>query len=335
VLDLWGSATTRTGGEEIAQALALMGVRPHWDVASNRVSGFDILPLAALERGRVDVTLRISGLFRDAYPGQIALLDAAVQAVAQLDEPRDENPLAAARVGAARIERIFGAAPGVYGIGLARAIAANDFAGRDDLAEIYLGATDHAYSGEGEAVRASGAYAERIRTAEAYAHVQDLPGVDVLSDAARADHEGGFAAAALALKSKAALYHVDATRAEGATVRPLRRELARALRGRAAHPRWLDGQMRHGWRGAMEIADGADNLFAFAALSECVESRQFDVLFDATLGDERVRDFLMRANPEAARGMAERFREAERRGFWTARRNSSGAILESMLSEAA
>ncbi len=335
VLDLWGSATTRTGGEEIGQALALLGVRPRWDHASNRVSGFDILPLAALERGRVDVTLRISGLFRDAFAGQIALLDSAIQAVAQLDEAQAENPLCAALGAEARLERIFGAAPGAYGIGLSRIIAVGAWESRDALAQTYLDATDHAYSGEGEAHRDPGGYAKRISASDAYAHIQDLPGIDALSDGARADHEGGFAAAASMLGAKPALYHVDATRLEGTVVRPLKREVARALRARAANPRWLEGQMRHGWRGAIEIADALDNLFAFAALSECVESRQFDMLFDATLGEERVRGFLVSANPDAARAMAARFQEAERRGFWTARRNSSAAILDSMLGEAA
>ena len=334
VLDLWGSATTRTGGEEIAQALALMGARPRWDHATNRVNGFDILPLAMVGRARVDVTLRISGFFRDAYPGQIALLDAAIQAIAQCDEPHEENPLAEALEGGARIERIFGAAPGAYGIGLARVIASGRWESRDELAEIYLDSADHSYSGEGEAAPARGGYARSVKSADAYAHVQDLPGVDLLSGDARAEFEGGFAAAASSLGAKPALYHIDATREDRAVVRPLAKEIALSLRGRAAHPRWIAGQMRHGWRGAMEIADGLEGLFAFAALSECVDSRQFDHLFDATLGDDIVRGFLRSANPEAARAMAARFDEAQRRGFWTARRNSSADILASMLGTA-
>ena len=137
-----------------------------------------------------------------------------------------------------------------------------------------------------------------------------MPGVDLLSGDARADHEGGFAAAAAMLGAAPALYHLDATQADKPVLRPLAREIARALRGRASHRKWLEGQMRHGWRGAMEIADGLEGLFAFAALTELVESRQFDLLFDATLGDDSVRAFLRQANPEAARAMAARFQEA-------------------------
>src|SRR6202035_3141001 len=97
VIDLWGSATLRTGGEEIAQGLALMGCRPTWDHATGRVTGIEVLPTATIGRARVDVTWRISGLFRDLFPAQIALIDAATRAVAARDEADDENPLAATR----------------------------------------------------------------------------------------------------------------------------------------------------------------------------------------------------------------------------------------------
>jgi len=334
VLDLWGSAAMRTGGEDIAQALALIGARPTWDFSTNRVSGFEILPPALVGRPRVDVTARISGLFRDAFPTQIALLDAAIRAVAALDEPLAENPLAAAMRRDGEISRIFGAAPGCYGVGLGAKIAAGDWQTRQELGRAYLDASAYAYRGEGDATRTADEFSARVASADAFSHMQDLPGQDVLDSDAFAEHEGGFAAAAAMLGVRPALYHVDATSEEKRVVRPLSQEVARALRGRAANPRWIEGQMRHGWRGAMEIADGLDNLFAFAALSDVVESRQFELMFDATLGHEDVRAFLFQANPQAARGMAARFREAERRGFWTARRNSSADVLASLLVEA-
>ena len=331
VLDLWGSATMRTGGDDLAQAFALMGVRPRWDAGSNRVAGFDILPLAAVNRPRVDVTLRISGLFRDVFPSQITLFDAAARAVAALDEAPEDNPLAAS-VGSPADSglRIFGAGPGQYGVGVSRLLNSGDWRDRSALGAAYLDATSHGYDGTGEGIFAAPAFRDRVAGADAFVHVQDLADQDVLGADAFAEHEGGFAAAAASLGNSPALYHADTTTPEISKIRTLREEVARVLRARAVNPKWLAGQMRHGYRGAAEIAESVDNFFAYAALADVTESRQFDLLFDATLGDERVRDFLTTANLAAARGMAEKFDEAIRRGLWETRRNSTSSILAAM-----
>ena len=330
VLDLWGSATMRTGGDDLAQAFALIGCRPTWEAASTRVNGFEVLPLAMLGRPRVDVTLRISGLFRDVFPSQIALFAAAVRVVALQDESREDNPLAGLE-GAARI---FGAKPGAYGVGLGSRIARGGWTDRSELAEAYLAATSHAYDGEGDAREAPEEFRSRVAGAEAFVHVQDLPGQDALDADAFAEHEGGFAAAAAETGANLALYHLDSTAPGAPMIRTLAQEIARALRGRAANPRWISGQMRHGHRGAAEIAQSLDNLYCFAALTDAVESSQFDLMFDATLGDDSVRAFLLGANHRAARHMANIFDEAVRRGFWLSRRNSSARILASVLKEA-
>jgi cobaltochelatase CobN len=333
VIDLWGSATMRTGGDDIAQAFALLGARPAWDHASNRVSGYEILPIAMIGRARVDVTLRISGLFRDCFPSQIALLHRAIQDIAALDESIADNPLAAHA--GAPLPRIFGAAPGRYGVGLAAMLAKGEWADRAELGAAYLAATSHAYDGDGEGRDAREAFRAGLAGADAFIHVQDMTGQDVLDSDAFAEHEGGFAAAAQLVGATPELYHADTTQPHRSVVRPLAEEIARVLRGRAINPRWIAGQMRHGHRGAAEIAETLDNLFAYAALTDAAPSRHFDLLFDATCGDERVRAFLVAANPQAARGMAERFEEARRRGFWISRRNSSAEILEEMLRAAA
>jgi cobaltochelatase CobN len=333
VLDLWGSATMRTGGDDLAQAFALIGCRPTWDASSNRVSGFEILPLAMLGRPRVDVTLRISGLFRDVFPSQIALFSAAVRAVAGLDESEDDNPLVG--FAGAALARVFGAAPGAYGVGLGRRIAEGRWAERGELAEAYFVATSHAYDGEGDGSEAATEFRARVAGAEAFVHAQDLPGQDALDADAFAEHEGGFAAAARQVGANPALYHLDSTAPGSLRVRPLEQEIARSLRGRAANPRWLAGQMRHGHRGAAEIAQSLDNLYAFAALTDAVRCEQFDLLFNATLGDDVVRAFLVEANRLAARHMAGVFEEAARRGFWRSRRNSSAGILASLTRVAA
>jgi cobaltochelatase CobN len=329
VFDLWGSAAMRTGGEDLAQAMALMGVRPVWDNASNRVSGFGIETLAALGRPRVDVTVRISGLFRDVFPEQISLFDAAVRAVAEReDEPDDDNPLReAARIDGSR-SRIFGAAPGAYGTGVVHRALAEEWASREDLGAAYLEATGFAY--EGNAIRETTEFRDRVAASQAFVHVQDLPGQDVLDSDAFADHEGGFAAAAEASGASPALYHLDATDPAAPKARALAQEIARALRGRAANPRWIEGQMRHGFRGAAEIAESVDNLFAFAATTSCVTDQHFDLLFDSVCANPVVRAFLTEANPQAAKAIAERFESALTRGLWRARRNSVGSILDAL-----
>ena len=329
VIDLWGSATMRTGGDDLGQAFALIGVRPVWDGATTRVTGYEIVPQARLDWPRVDVTLRISGLFRDTFPEQVALFDAASRAVAALDEADDENALAASRRAEGTLApRVYGAAPGRYGLGLDVATLAG--ADREALGRLYLDTTDHAF-GAGHEGRPDAAFPARVAAAEAFVHSNDLPGSDLLDSGPSAEHQGGFLAAASALGAAPAAYAVDTTRPDRSAVRSLPEEIARVLRGRATNPRWIRGQMRHGHRGAAEIAETVDNLFGLAAMTEAVPSRHFDLLFDATCGDPAVRGFMQDSNPAAARAVAQRFADAQRRAFWTSRRNSVAAVLADML----
>ena len=331
VMDLWASATMRTGGDDLAQAFALIGVTPLWDNASSRVTGFRIVPPACLTHPRVDVTLRISGLFRDVFPAQIALFDQAVRAVSELDEEDDVNPLAAARkLAPAPLLRVFGAAPGAYGVELTRAIDDDPALTRHELGARYIATASHAYRGaQGDGV-ATVTFAERVATADALIHVQDQDEQDILDADAIIDHEGGFAAAAQMLGNDAPAYHVETARPGAIKVRTLAQETARVVRARASNPRWIAGQMRHGHRGAAEIAGTIDRLFALAVLSDAVSSQHFELLFEATLGTPSVRDFLIDANPNAARAIAKRFEEALARGLWRSRRNSTHACLATM-----
>ena len=327
VIDLWGSAAMRTGGHDFAKAFALMGLRPTWDNSSTRVSGFEIVPLAVLGRPRVDVTLRISGLFRDSFPMQLDLFAAAVRALAALDELAEDNPLAA---NTSEHLRIFGAAPGAYGLGLTRVIAEGGWAMREELGEAYLAANSYSYAGSDAASPAAAAFRARVAAADAYVLSEDLEGQDMLGADAVGEHAGGFAAAAQSLGRKPAVYLTDLRSGGAARVRSLAENIARVTRGRAANPRWLAGQMRHGWRGAAEIAETVDNFFALAALADAVTQHQFDLLCDAVCGDAEVRQFLIAANPAAARAIAARFEEAIGRGLWHTRRNSTAAVLAEM-----
>ncbi len=323
MLDLWGSATIRTGGEDFAQALALLGVTPVWDTASARVIGFEILPEARCEFPRVDVTLHVSGLFRDMFPGLIALFDDAVHAVAARDEDAGFNPLSQAQ----DLRRVFGAASGSYGLGVGDRIVRGDWMSQEELARQFIMNAGHSVDREGDSSPAIDAFENRIATADAHVHVRDMAEVDVLTGPAFTDFEGGFAAANRALGGKAILLHLDASQPESLRARPLAEEIARTLRMRLANPQWLRGQMRHGHRGAAEIAEGVDNLYALAATSGFVSDAQFDLAFAATIGDEDVRDFMRRVNPHALAAVTHAFSEAQRRDLWRTRRNSVGAIL--------
>ena len=320
VLDLWGSATIRTGGEDFAQALALLGVEPLWDDATGRVSGFETISAARRDLPRVDVTLHVSGVFRDMFPGLVALFHDAVHAVAALDEDEAFNPLIRFRGSA--LERVFGAAQGVYGLGLSETLQRGAWGRREELGAAFLDAAGFAYDREGESHPARESFTARIAGADALVHMQDMAETDLLAGSAFAEFEGGFCAANRALGGAASLTHLDLTDPARPRPRSLESEVARVLRGRLANPRWLSGQMRHGHRGAAEIAEAIDNLYAFAAFGDLVSDEQFDLAHRATLGDAEVAAFLARENPGALAAIARVFKEALARGLWSSRRNS-------------
>lgn len=334
VMDLWASPTLRSGGEDIAHALALMGVRPLWDPASTRVTGFEIVPAPLLDRPRADVTLRVSGAFRDTFPDQIALLDQAARAVAALDEADEWNALAAARHRGEALSRVFGGAPGVYGAGVADQALDGEWTGRTDLGRTYLAGTSHAFGPGGEG-RPDATFARRVAEAQAFVHVTDVAERDLLDGDAAADAVGGFAAAAELLGNAPALYSLDASRPEQMRARRLGEEIDRLVRGRLAHPGWITAQLRHGWPGAAEIAQGVDALFAFAAATPAVSDAQFDLVFAALVADEPLWGRLSQANPEAAAAIRARLAEARRRGLWRSRLNSAALLDPASFAEAA
>lgn len=333
VIDLWGSATLRTGGEEIAQGLSLMGCRPTYDPATGRVTGIEVLPPAASGRPRIDVTWRISGLFRDLFPAQIALIDAATRAIAVRQEPADENPLAAAcRAGEGPPARIFGTAPGAYGAG----DVTNREADRTAIGAAYLASASHAYGGpQGGATPMPDAFAERIACADFLVHSSDDPGRDLLEGAEDVAFVGGFAAAAAAFGRAPDLIMLDLTDPKRPRARPLDAALSRIVRARAINPRFIAGQMRHGPRGAAELAETVDRLVGFAQTTQAVASGLIDLVHDAYLADPQVRAFLLRENPAAARAIAERLDAARRHGWWHPRRNDIDADLRAMMAQAA
>jgi cobaltochelatase CobN len=342
-ISAWGTANMRTGGDDIAEVLAFIGARPAWERGTGRVTGFAVMPLAELGRPRIDVTLRISGMFRDAFPLQIDLIDSAIRAVAALEEPDEANPLAAARR-AAEAEgadddalrragsRIFGAKPGSYGAGLQALIDSGAWDRRGDFAEAFLAWGGFAYGAGSTGETAPELLAERLRTVEAVVHNQDNREHDILDSDDYYQFQGGLAAAVETLRGRAPrLYHGDHSRPEKPVARSLAEEVARVVRGRAANPKWIAGVMRHGYKGAFEIAATVDYLFAFAATTDAVGDHHFDLLYDAYLGDAAVRSFIAEANPPALAEIAARFREAIDRGLWQPAANSAYDRLSELI----
>lgn len=337
-LSAWGTANMRTGGDDIAQGLALMGVRPTWEEKTGRVTGFEILPVSVLDRPRVDVTLRVSGFFRDAFPNLIDLFDSAARAVAALDEDASVNPLAArAAQDRAALEahgvapdeasrragfRVFGAKPGAYGAGLQALIDERGWQNDADLAEAYLAWGGFAYGAGAEGQDAASLFRARLKTVEAVVQNQDNREHDLLDSDDYYQFEGGLAASVRHLSGVApAVYHNDHSRPETPRIRSLEEEIGRVVHARAANPKWLKGVMRHGYKGGFEIAATVDYLFAFAATAHAVKDHHFDALFDAYLGDDTVRGFLEAHNPDALQEIEARMAEAITRGLWRPKRN--------------
>jgi cobaltochelatase CobN len=346
-LTAWGTSNMRTGGDDIAQALALIGVKPVWEPSSWRVTGFEIVPVSKLGRPRVDVTLRISGFFRDAFPAQIELLDKSIRAVGMLDEDGSDNPLAERmrtesdllrQSGLSDSEslelagaRIFGSKPGAYGAGLQALIDERIWSERPDLAHAYVTWGAYAYGARLNGRRDETLFRERLSRIEAVVHNQDNREHDLLDSDDYYQFEGGMSAAVeQASGSRPRVYHNDHSRPETPVIRTLEEEISRVVRSRVVNPKWIDGVRRHGYKGAFEIAATIDYMFAFAATTGAVKSHHFDLAFDAFLADEEVREFIARNNPAALREIAERLEEAVTRGLWTPRLNSAYHVLREM-----
>jgi len=321
VVDLWGSSTMRTAGEDFAMALHLAGVAPRWDHGSGRVTGYDIIAPAEFGRPRIDVTLRVSGLFRDIFSGLAQLFEAAAQALSEREDEGDENPYRH------RASRVFAPRPGQYGVGLSSIPAVFTQESRDAAGEAWLSASSWAFSSDGAMQPDRAGIEARLSAADAFVHTQDLPETDLLLAADYAAHEAGIAAAAARLGAAVELYHLDATRPDQPRARKLTEEISRAVRVRAANPDWIAGMMRHGFRGAAEITATLEHMAAFAHLADAVPPHLFDLYYDATLGNDDIRGFMSRENPAALAAMETCFTRLHEASLWKTRRNSIAAAL--------
>jgi len=341
-LSVWGTSTMRSGGDDMAEALALLGVQPVWDGPGRRVVDFEILPISFLGRPRVDVTLRISGFFRDAFANLIDLFDQAVAAVAALDEPPEDNPLAsqvqqetqfwlAEGLTQSQAEtrsryRVFGSKPGAYGAGLQGLIEAQNWTDDRDLARAYINWSSYAYTKTNMGHAAPEAFEQRLQQMQIVLHNQDNREHDLLDSDDYYQFQGGLTAAVRSLTGKnPQTYFGDNSVPQNPRVRQLRSEIARVYRSRVVNPKWIAGVMRHGYKGAFEIAATVDYLFAYDATANCVEDYMYQGVADAYLLDPAVQEFIHQKNPWALRDMAERLLEAHQRGFW---QNVDGKMVD-------
>ena len=349
-LSVWGTSNMRTGGDDIAQALAFIGARPTWDPGSLRISGYEIIPLAKLGRPRVDVTLRISGFFRDAFPAQISLFDKAIRAIGALDEPEEMNPISARMRadalglmagGATEAEaalraghRVFGSKPGAYGAGLQGLVDSGNWREKSDLAEAFLNWGQYAYGAHAEGVPERDRFAARLSAIEAVVHNQDNREHDLLDSDDYYQFEGGLLATAEVLSGhRPVAWHNDHSRPERPLARTLEEEVSRVVRSRVVNPKWIAGVMRHAYKGAFEIIATVDYMFAFAATTGAVKTHHFDLAFAAFVEDETVRSFISANNRHGWTELLAKFREARDRGYWTPHSNSAAMWLETRQDE--
>jgi cobaltochelatase CobN len=315
----------RTSGDDIGEVLALLGVTPVWDEQSRRVTGLEAIPLAELGRARVDVTVRISGFFRDAFPHVIALIDDAVELVAGLDETPQDNPVRAhtavdlADHGDERRARtrIFGSKPGSYGAGILQVVESGNWRSDDDLAQVYTAWGGFAYGRDLDGKPAAEDMERTYRRIQVAAKNVDNRESDILDSDDYFQYHGGMVATVRALTgTEPKAYVGDSTSPDAVRTRTLQEETNRVFRSRVVNPRWIAAMQRHGYKGAFELAATVDYLFGFDATAGVVHDWMYDRIAKDYVLDETNQDFMRRANPWALRGIVEKLTEAADRGLW-------------------
>jgi cobaltochelatase CobN len=341
-LSVWGTSQMRTHGDDIAEAFALLGVQPVWNPQSRRLEGVSVLPLQQLGRPRVDVTLRISGFFRDAFPHLIDLFDEAVSLVLELDEPLDWNfprkhyladlearpDLPAHEAEAQARYRIFGSKPGSYGAGILPLIETGHWTADQDFARAFLAWGGYAYGKGAEGVDAQEVFTSRLKSIQVALHNQDNREHDIFDSDDYFQFHGGMIASIRALTGvPPKAYFGDSSRPESVQVRDLREEALRVYRSRVVNPKWIEGIKRHGYKGGLELAATVDYIFGFDATAQIAPDFVYEGLAENYALSQDIREFLSAANPWSLNAIAERLLEAARRELWE---NPEPATLDAL-----
>lgn len=349
-ISIWGTSLIRTAGDDVAQVLALLGVRPRWQRENRRVTGFEIIPLAELGRPRIDVVCRISGFFRDAFPHLIELIDQAVQAVIELDEPSELNfprkhalmmkqalveqgsdPATAQRE--ARY-RIFGSPPGSYGAGMLQLIDGQNWSNDADLARVYLKWGGYAYTATEQGVPAEAAFAAALSMVQVATKNQDTREHDIFDSDDYFQFHGGMIATIRALSGRnPARYFGDSSDPARPRTRDLREEARRVFRARVVNPKWIASMRRHGYKGGLELAATVDYLFGYDATAQVLADWMYEQVTERYVRDPEVQQWLQEVNPWALQAIAERLNEAIGRGMWQSPSAEAQAAIEAVLAQ--
>jgi cobaltochelatase CobN len=342
-ISVWGTSTMRTGGDDIAQIMALMGIKPVWDGVSRRVVDYEIIPLSVLGRPRIDVTVRVSGFFRDGFPTILELLYKSIVHLSTLTEEKEQNPLALqveketkywldkgleeSEAKQRASYRLFGSKPGAYGAGLQGLIESQNWENDGDLARAYLNWSSYAYQGN-KGVSMPEVFEQRLKQLQIVLHNQDNREHDLLDSDDYYQFQGGLTTAVRHLKGENPVtYFGDNSQPNNPKVRALKEEIARVYRSRVINPKWIAGVMRHGYKGAFEMSATVDYLFAYSATTKTVPNFMFEGVAKSYLFDEKVQQFIQEKNPWALRDIAERLIEANQRNLW---QNVSQEMLDKL-----
>jgi len=349
-ISVWGTSTMRTGGDDIAQAFALMGVKPIWKNVNRRVTDFEVIPVFQLGRPRVDVTLRISGFFRDAFPDVINLFNVAVTKLATLDEALEDNPirkrflketedwknkgLSIEEAEQRAMYRVFGSKPGAYGAGLQAVIDEKNWSSQEDLAKVYINWSGYAYGTSKKGISAHESFCHRLQAMQIVMHNQDNREHDILDSDDYYQFQGGMANAATTVKGEEVdIYFGDHSRPENPKVKTLKEELLKVYRSRVINPKWIAGVQRHGYKGAFEMAATLDYLFAYDATTNLVDDFMYEGITERYLLEAKNKAFIAKHNPWAMKDMSERLLEAIQRGMWQAPSDEIKQALEDLYIE--
>jgi len=327
-ISVWATSTMRNGGEDICQILYLLGVQPIWDGPSRRVVDLEIFPLSVLERPRVDVTLRISGMFRDAFPQLVQLTSKAINLVSNLNEDDKFNPLAGASRDGNPINRIFGSAPGSYGAGLQELISNSNWENIDDFGESFLNWSKWIYSDNLEPIEDKKSLENALKNVQLVVHNQDNKEHDILDSDDYYQFQGGLSSAVKKLSGKfPEMYHGDLSKYGLSKISKLQEEINKVVISRILNPKWINGMKDNGYKGAFEFSATLDYLYAFDASTEVVSDWCYEEVYKSWLCDLDLRNFFLENNPWALRDISQRFLEIVNRKMWN---NCSSDVIENL-----
>ena len=332
---VYGGETMKTNGDDIAEALYLMGVRPIWLNNGDRVIGLEIIPYEELKRPRIDVTLRITGLFRDTFPILIRLLEEAVNLVSQLDESEEINYIRKnmneeieqlLKEGYKLSEaehvskmRVFGCPPGTYGAGVGVLINSKEWETREDLGKAYINWSSHAYGSSYHGTKVEKIFTKRMAKSEITVKNESSVEIDMLESDDYYTYHGGLVAAVKCASGKAPRsYSADASDPESTKIKSLKEETAKIMRSRILNPKWFEGLKRHGYKGAQEVSFMVDIFFGWDATSEIAEDWMYDKITEKYIENEENREWIKENNPHAVMNIAEKLLEANQRNMWSA-----------------